>query len=92
MDYKIFLKVLILRVLAPPSRLPLTIRLVLYYKGFLKVLNLRVLALPSRLTLIIRACFVLQGIFKSSEFAFVGSAIEVGLDYRGLPYITRVFF
>ena len=51
---------------------------------FLKVLNLRVLLPPSRLALIIGAWFVLQYISKSSEFASVDSAFEVGFDYWGL--------
>ena len=61
------------------------------YRGFLKVLNLRVLAPPSRLALLIGAWFVLQGISKSSEFAGVGSAVEVGFDYPGMVCITRDF-
>ena len=47
-------------------------------------LNLRVSAPPSRLALIIRAWLVLMEISKSSEFAGVGSTVEVGFDYRGL--------
>ena len=38
--------------------------------------------------MIIDAWFVLQWVSKSSEFATVGSAVEVGLDYRGLVCIT----
>ena len=63
----------------------------MYYKEFLKVLNLRMLAPPSRLALIIQAWFVLQGIPKSSEIEGVGSAVEVGFDYRGLVCITMDF-
>ena len=55
----------------------------------MKVLNLWVLAPSSRLALIIGAWFVVQGISKSSEFAGVGSAVEVGFDCRGLICITR---
>ena len=46
----------------------------------LKVLNLRALTLPSRLALIIRVWLVcvLPSISKSSEFAGIGSAVEVG--------------
>ena len=40
--------------------------------------------------MIIEAWFVLQGLFKSSEFEDVGSAVEVGFDYRGLVCIARV--
>ena len=48
-----------------------------------------------RLALIIRACLALMGIFKSSEFAGVGSAVTVGFDYQGvacmcvLPSISK---
>ena len=42
------------------------------------------LAPPSRFALVIGAWFVLQGISKSFEFAGVGSAVEVGFDYRSL--------
>ena len=50
----------------------------LYSNGFLKVLNLRVLAPLSRLAFLIGTWLVLERIFKSSEFAGVGSAVEVG--------------
>ena len=60
-------------------------------RDFQKVMKLRVLAPPSRLALIIGAWFVFQGFFKSSEFADVGSAVEVGFDYRGLVCITMDF-
>ena len=46
---------------------------------------------PSRLALIIGTWFVLQGISKSSKFAGVGSAVEVGFEYRGMFCITRDF-
>ena len=39
------------------------------------------LTLLSRFTLIIGAQFILTEISKSSEFAGVGSAVEVGFDY-----------
>ena len=64
----------------------------MYYRGFPKVLNLRVLAPPSKLALIIGAWFVLLEISRSSELAGVGSAIEVGFDYRGLVCITWDFW
>ena len=44
---------------------------------------------PSRLALIDRAWLVLPGISKRSEFAGVGSAVEVGFTYPGLGCITR---
>ena len=49
------------------------------------------LAPPSRLALIIGAWFVLQGTSKSSEFAGVGSANEVGFDHGGMICITKEF-
>ena len=60
----------------------------LYYRAFLKVLNLQVLAPPSRLALIIGAWFVFEGFSKTSEFAGIGSAVEIGFDYQGLVSIT----
>ena len=54
-------------------------------------MNLRVLAPPSRLALIVGAWFVLQGTSKNAEFAVVGSAVEVGFEYRGMFCITRDF-
>ena len=56
----------------------------MYRKGFLKVLNLRMLAPPSRLVLTVGAWFVSRGIFKSFEFAGVGSAVGAGFENRGL--------
>ena len=32
-----------------------------------------------------------EGFFKSSEFAGVGFAVEVGFDYQGLACLTGVF-
>ena len=58
---------------------------------FLKVLNLRALALPSRLALNIGTWLKVMKNFKSSEFAGVGSTVEVGFDYRGLARSNRDF-
>ena len=40
--------------------------------------------------MIIWTWLVLHWISKNSEFAGVGSAVEVGFDYRGLACITGV--
>ena len=53
-------------------------RLGLYWNGFFKVLNLRVLAPLSRMAFIIGAWLVSEWLPKSSEFARVGSTVEVG--------------
>ena len=89
--YKGSLKVLKLRVLAPPSRLALIMGSWFVLQGISKSSELRVLAAPSSLALIIGAWFVLQGISKISEFVVVGSVVEVGFDCRGLVCITRHF-
>ena len=49
------------------------------------------LAPLSKLAFIIGAWLVLEWISESSEFAGVGSAVEVGFDYRGLACITGDF-
>ena len=77
--------------LAPPSRLALIIGARFVLQGISTSLNLRVLAPPSRLVLIIGAGLVLLGISISSEFAGVGTGVEVGFDYRGLDCITGDF-
>ena len=46
------------------------------------------LPLPSRLVLIIGAWLAVIEVSKSSEFAGVGSTVEVGFDYRGLACIS----
>ena len=46
------------------------------------------LAPPSRLALIIGAWFVFEGFSKTSEFAGIGSAVEIGFDYQGVVSIT----
>ena len=63
----------------------------MYQNGFLKVLNLRVLALLSRLAFITGVVLVLECISKSSDFAGVGSVVEVGFYYRGLAFIRIDF-
>ena len=77
------------RVLAPPSRLALITRAWFVLQGISKSLSLRLLAPPSRSALIDGAGFVLQGM--RFEFACVGSAVEIGFDYRGLHCITKDF-
>ena len=64
----------------------------LYHIGFLKVLNLHAFAPPPRLALIVAASRVLQEVFENSEFAGVGSGVEVGFDYGAwLACVTRDF-
>ena len=70
--------------LAPPSRL--TLEPGLYHRAFV-IVNLRMVSPPSKSALIMGAWLVLQGF----EFAGVGSAVEVGFDYRGWPCITGDF-
>ena len=57
----------------------------------LKVLSLRVLAPPSRLAFNIGTWLKVMKNYKSSEFAGVGSTVEVGFDYRGLARSNRDF-
>ena len=52
---------------------------------------LRLSRLALDLVVISGACIALMGISISSELAAVGSAVVVGFDYRGLPYINGYF-
>ena len=58
-------------------------------RRFLKVLSLRMMAPPSRLALNIGTWLEVAEVFKSSEFASVGSTVEVGFHYRGLALCNR---
>ena len=64
----------------------------LYQNGFLKVANLQVLAPLSRLALTLVAWLVSAWISKVFEFAGIGSAVEVGFDYRILACIRMDFY
>ena len=77
--------------MAPLSTSAFIIGAWLVSDGFLKVLNLLMLAPLSRLAFIIGAWLVLEWISKSSEFAGVASAVEVGLYHWGLACIRMDF-